>query len=97
MCKAEQPHRWQATVGNRSHGRGCPHESGKAACPCNDLAHNHPKVAEEWDWEANGEDTGDCDSKQQYQSGLEVCPLWAQLDRSYQQEDTRDWMPPVWA
>ena len=26
-------------------------------CPCNDLAHNHPKVAAEWDWETNGERT----------------------------------------
>ena len=23
------------------------------ACPCNNLAHNYPRVAAEWDWEAN--------------------------------------------
>ena len=56
-CKTGQPHRWQATVSHRSHGTGCPYETGKAVCPCNDLAHSHPEVAAEWDWEANGERT----------------------------------------
>ena len=58
-CKTGQPHRWQATVSNRSQGKGCPHETGKAVCPCNDLAHNHQKVAAEWDWDLNGERTPD--------------------------------------
>ena len=57
MCKTEQPHRWQAQVSNRSNGQGCPYDAGRAVCPCNDLAHNHPEVAAEWDWEANGERT----------------------------------------
>ena len=57
MCKTGQPHRWQATVGKRSSGTSCPYETGRAVCPCNDLAHNHPEVAAEWDWEANGERT----------------------------------------
>ena len=38
-------------------GSGCPYDTGKAVCPCNDLAHNHPEVAAEWDREANGERT----------------------------------------
>ena len=46
---SEHPH--------RTNGRSCPYDSGKAVCPCNDLAHNHPEVAAEWDWEANGERT----------------------------------------
>ena len=57
MCKTGQPHRWQASIHNRSDGSGCPYDTGKAVCPCNDLAHNHPEVAAEWDREANGERT----------------------------------------
>ena len=57
MCKTGQPHRWQAQIQNRSNGRSCPYDSGRAVCPCNDLAHNFPEVAAEWDWEANGERT----------------------------------------
>ena len=57
MCKTGQAHRWQATVGSRVKGTSCPYKSGRAVCPCNDLAHNHPEVAAEWDWEANGERT----------------------------------------
>ena len=57
MCKTGRPHRWQAAVNNRTRGARCPYETGRAVCPCNDLAHNHPEVAAEWDWEANGERT----------------------------------------
>ena len=57
MCKTGQPHRWLASVTNRSSGKSCPYDSGNAVCPCNDLAHNHPEVAAEWDSEANGERT----------------------------------------
>ena len=53
-CKTRQLHKWQATVYNRTRGSGCPYNTGRAVCPCNDLAHNHPVVALEWDWEANG-------------------------------------------
>ena len=55
MCKTGQPHRWQATVSDRSNGARCPYNTGRAVCPCNDLAQNHQEVAAEWDWEANGE------------------------------------------
>ena len=55
MCKTGQPHRWQARIQNRTNGASCPYETGRAVCPCNDLAHNHPEVAAEWDWEANWE------------------------------------------
>ena len=57
MCKTGQPHRWQASIKNRTTGKHCPYDIGRAVCPCNDLAHNHPEVAAEWDWEANGERT----------------------------------------
>ena len=54
MCRVGQPHRWQATISGRTNGNGCPYDAGRATCPCNNLAHNHPEVAAEWDWEANG-------------------------------------------
>ena len=57
LCKTGQPHRWQAIIFNRSKGAGCPYDTGTAVCPCNDLAHNHPEVAAEWDSEANGDRT----------------------------------------
>ena len=57
MCKTGQLHRWQATVSSRTLGTSSPYETGRAVCPCNDLAHNHQEVAAEWDWEANGERT----------------------------------------
>ena len=57
MCKTGQPHRWQASIQNRTMGNSCPYDSGRAVCPCNNLAHNHPGVAADWDWEANGERT----------------------------------------
>ena len=57
MCKTGQPHRWQARVGNRSNGVGCPYETGRAVCPCNNVANSHPEVAADWDWDANGERT----------------------------------------
>ena len=57
MCKTGQPHRWQARIQPRTRGSGCPYSAGRTVCPCNDLAHNHPEVAAEWDWEANRERT----------------------------------------
>ena len=93
VCKTGQPHRWQATVSNRSRGKGCPYDSGKAVCPCKDLAHSYPEVAADWDWE----DTRECDRRQPFESSLEVCPLWAQLERLCVQQNktARNWMPPV--
>ena len=67
MCRTGQPHRWQAQTCKRVRGNSCPYDSGKAGCPCNDLAHNHPEVAStKWDWEASGKHTRDCGSMQQY-------------------------------
>ena len=56
-CKTGQPHRWQAEISACTKGAGCPYDAGRAACPCNHLAHNHPEVAAEWDQEANRERT----------------------------------------
>ena len=57
MCRTRQPHRWEAVTQSRTNGARCPYDTGRATCPCNDLAHNHLEVAAEWDWEANGEMT----------------------------------------
>ena len=56
-CKTGQSHRWQVAIKHRTDGTKCPFDSGMAVCPCTNLAHNHPEVAAEWDWEANGERT----------------------------------------
>ena len=57
MCKTGQPHRWQARSSDRTLDSRYPYDAGRATCPCNNLAHNHPGVAAEWDWEVTGERT----------------------------------------
>ena len=48
-------HEWQATVGSRSKGAGCPYCSNyKAWAGYNDLATVNPKLASEWCYEKNG-------------------------------------------
>ena len=59
MCKTGQPHRWLTRVSDRSRGIRCPYDSGRAVCPCNNLAHKYAEVAAEWDWEAAGERTSE--------------------------------------
>ena len=50
LCQSGQPHRWSAEIRSRSQGKGSPYGlRGKAACPCNDLAHNYPVIAAEFD------------------------------------------------
>lgn len=49
-------HSWEASVGHRVRGRGCPICSGnKVAEGVNDLATTHPKLAAEFDKTKNGE------------------------------------------
>ena len=46
---------WEATISNRSNGRGCPvcaHQ--KVVAGINDLCTTHPDLAKEWDYENNG-------------------------------------------
>lgn len=46
---------WPATVTNRTRDRGCPFVAGKAVWQgFNDLKSNRPDVADEWDYEKNG-------------------------------------------
>ena len=47
-------HTWQATVNNRSRGRGCPYCSGKAVDKGNCLATVNPDLAKEWHPTKNG-------------------------------------------
>ncbi|KAL3130466.1 hypothetical protein ABBQ38_008287 [Trebouxia sp. C0009 RCD-2024] len=52
-CPDGHPHSWSATVHNRSNGRNCPQCSGYKVCKHNSLATKAPKVAAQWDYEAN--------------------------------------------
>ena len=48
-------HEWDAVIGARVRGNGCPYCSGKKVLPgFNDLATTHPKIAAEWHPTKNG-------------------------------------------
>lgn len=48
--------RWQATIGNRVRGSGCPYDNGKLPIPGKtDLATLRPDLVEEWDYTRNGD------------------------------------------
>ncbi len=52
--KCNQGHEWQATISNRTIGRGCPYCSGKKVLKgFNDLQTVNPTLAEEWNYEKN--------------------------------------------
>ena len=52
--KCSEGHEWQATIGNRSKGRGCPYCSGrKVLVGYNDLQTVNESLAEEWNYEKN--------------------------------------------
>ena len=54
--KCVHGHEWQAIIGNRNKGSGCPYCSGKKVLKgYNDLLTVNPMVAIEWDYEKNGE------------------------------------------
>jgi glutaredoxin len=53
--KCNKGHEWQATVYNRSIGRGCHYCSNqKVLKGFNDLATNYPEIAKEWHYTKNG-------------------------------------------
>ena len=52
-CPGGHPHTWQASVQDRSNGRGCPFCSGHKVCPHNALPNTAPKVAMDWDIASN--------------------------------------------
>ena len=54
--KCSEGHEWQATIGDRNNGRGCPICSNqKVLKDYNDLATINPILASEWNYEQNGE------------------------------------------
>ena len=54
--KCNKGHEWQATVGNRNNGNGCPIcTSKKVLSGYNDLATLRPDLVKEWDYEKNGD------------------------------------------
>lgn len=53
--KCSNGHEWEATVNNRSNGRGCPYCSNHRVLKgYNDLATFNPELAADWDYEKNG-------------------------------------------
>ena len=56
--KCSKGHEWKTTVANRTKGDGCPFCSGKKVLVgFNDLATIKPNIAEEWNYEKNGDST----------------------------------------
>ena len=53
QCPDGHLHSWEASVANRSNGSGCCQCAGRTVCKHNSLATKAPKVAAQWDYEAN--------------------------------------------
>ena len=54
--KCSEGHEWQVTINNRSNGNGCPYCAGQRLIQgINDLQTLNPILAEEWNYERNGE------------------------------------------
>ena len=53
QCPDGHLHSWEAGVSSRTKGSGCPQCSGCKVCKHNSLATKAPKVAAQWDYEAN--------------------------------------------
>ena len=53
--RCEKDHTWQAMVADRNNGKGCPYCSGRVVIQWeNDLKTLNPALAQEWDYELNG-------------------------------------------
>jgi len=53
QCPDCLPHVWEATVSDRSKGKGCPYCSGREVCQHNTLARKAPQVAQLWNAKKN--------------------------------------------
>lgn len=53
-CSAGPKHEWEAVIGSRSAGHGCPHCAGQAVTPATSLRALFPGVAAEWHPTRNG-------------------------------------------
>ena len=58
-CNRGPDHEWKATVSSRTNGRGCPCCAGQKVSVTNSLKARFPDIADEWDYERNGELTPD--------------------------------------
>jgi hypothetical protein len=52
-CPINPKHEWQATIGSRNNGCGCPYCSGYLPSEDYNLLVNNPKLCEEWDYDKN--------------------------------------------
>lgn len=53
QCKKKKEHEWEATIGARTEGTGCPFCYGRYATEENNLAAKFPELLNEWDYEKN--------------------------------------------
>ena len=53
--KCSKGHKWEAIISNRTRWSNCPYCSGKKVCKENCLETLFPEVANEWDYEKNGD------------------------------------------
>lgn len=53
VWKCSSGHSWEARIGHRSDGHGCPFCSGRRATDANRLSINNPELAREWDSDKN--------------------------------------------
>lgn len=53
VWKCSSGHSWEARIGQRSDGHGCPFCSGRRATDANRLSINNPELAREWDSDKN--------------------------------------------
>ena len=74
--QCEKGHEWQASVGSRAQGAGCPVCAGKKIIPGeNDMASMYPDIASQWDTEKNGPLTPDAVSPYSNRRVWWKCPL----------------------
>ncbi len=53
-CPRDRKHEWQASIGNRARGRGCPCCAGNVVTKDRSFAASHPELAKQWDKKRNG-------------------------------------------
>ncbi len=53
-CSVDSSHEWQAVIGSRVDGRGCPICAGRITTPANSLQALQPQLAAEWHPDKNG-------------------------------------------
>ncbi len=82
--KCDKGHQWQASIYNRSKGRGCPYCSGRKVLQgYNDFAYKHPELVNEWNIEKN-----DCSPVEVTEhSGKKV---WWKCDQGHEWQATVD-------